>query len=589
MILLIFLLLALSFIAISPSFQMALYGDDWVAIWKSIYALSPNYLGLWGYLTHFLTAYGSFNLVMGMIVKLFGFRDVYFYIIAYIFRLIGALSFYSLIFFITKSRWAAAFAVLFFSVTTIGLDATNWVFNMPVYLAVATFNLFLLFYIKSRDEKNNRLFFLSMAFFVLTTFISSVRITGVPAFILLSEIFWIITMGFSGSTIKKALFRISTFIFFFMFLILISNFVGFIGKYQDYLLGNANGWKSFLFSGIKISSEMIAVGRIDFLFYPIITLGGMVLPILEVFNSVSNAISFEKILFIFIVSSAIYIIFIFLIFKFITNKKISIKWDLIGAAIWFLISVFVYFNSLKALGFINFLQLITGGYFLLFGILLFFRLKDDRRIVNLIFISFSWLFLSFIIGWVRDPTIILPPTHRYLLMSTIGLIIFWSLIISLASKQNQIRLFLILAVFIVFNIIASRNYLNNLAINVHNAKVSNKIWSEFPYIQKMGKTQQPLIFLFTGENANVLYGSITFGFPYHVALLYHIDNYYKMPMPVAKFEQVKSAVTDGKSLTQFQFSAIPIPIENVYAFHLEGRDNLINITDDVRQQLRETK
>lgn len=582
-------LIILSFIVISPSFKMGLYGDDWVAIWRSIYALDPNHLGQWSYLTHLLTAYGAFNLTMGFIMKLFGFTDVYFYLISYIFRIIGALSFYPLIFYITKSKYASIFAVLFFSVTAIGLEATNWVFNMPVYLAVAMFNIFLLFFIRSREEENSKLLIISIVFFILTTFIASIRITGVPAFVLLSEVFWIITVGFSVLTIKKVLFRITSFLFSFIFLIFISNFVGFIGKYGDYLLGQVGNWDSFFSSLIKISSEMIPAGRVDFLFYPIITIGGMVLPILAILNPASNVLSFERILIYSVVSLTVYIIFIFLISKFIATDRSQMKWHIVGGLIVFFISVFIYYNSLKTLNFQNFLQFLTGGYFVTLVISLFFQLRKDKRIINLIFISFSWLVLSFIIGWVRDPTIVMPPTHRYLLMSTTGLVIFWSLIISLAAKQNQKKLFLILFIFIPINIVASRTYLNEYAFNVHNAQVSNKIWSEFPYIQEMGNTEQPLVFLFTGEDAKTLYGSITFGFPYHMALLYRINDPARMPIPVDKFAQVKSAVTDGKSLVQFELPAKAIPIENIYAFRLEGKENLVNVTDDVRQQLRDIK
>ncbi|EKD90314.1 MAG: hypothetical protein ACD_31C00018G0001, partial [uncultured bacterium] len=53
--------------------------------------------------------------------------------------------------------------------------------------------------------------------------------------------------------------------------------------------------------------------------------------------------------------------------------------------------------------------------------------------------------------------------------------------------------------------------------------------------------------------------------------------------------QVKSAVTDGKSLVQFELPAKAIPIENIYAFRLEGKDDLVNVTNDIRQQLRDAK
>ena len=53
------------------------------------------------------------------------------------------------------------------------------------------------------------------------------------------------------------------------------------------------------------------------------------------------------------------------------------------------------------------------------------------------------------------------------------------------------------------------------------------------------------------------------------------------------WEEVISTVKDGKAFIR-QYGEIkkPIPVENVYAFKLEGTNHLIDITLQVREELR---
>jgi len=72
-------------------------------------------------------------------------------------------------------------------------------------------------------------------------------------------------------------------------------------------------------------------------------------------------------------------------------------------------------------------------------------------------------------------------------------------------------------------------------------------------------------------------------------LLYNLAYSDYAPVPMGNWKEVVSAVRDGQSFKAYGYPLKPIPIDHVYGFHLQGSDNLINITDLVRQKLAEEK
>ena len=122
-------------------------------------------------------------------------------------------------------------------------------------------------------------------------------------------------------------------------------------------------------------------------------------------------------------------------------------------------------------------------------------------------------------------------------------------------------------------------------LNSHSQQIADKIWSAIPYIPQVGK--EPLVFYFERDenNASILGDAVTFGFPFHIALLYNLTEADKIPVPMEDWREVVSAVKDGQSFKAYGYPLKPIPIDHVYGFHLQGQDNLINITDMVRQKL----
>lgn len=523
--------LIISFYAMFPSFKLGLFGDDWLVLWRTQDTLGSS--GVISYIAYLLSRYGAFDLSAFLIYKVLGLQSIYYYIAAYILRIVAAISFYPLIFFLTKNRVSASLSVLFFSVTAIGIDATNWVFNMPVYIAVAFLNFFFLFYIKSVLEEKVKLLFLSILFFLIALILASVRMTGIIPLMILLEIFLLlkvpklkkinlkIIFEENFKNLKIFLIRTSIFLGSFFLIVVIGQAVAVInGRTGWELAGSTTDIFGIWKSGINIGANSLNEGKADFLYHPLITIGNMLLPL--------NILTVNPLFFI---SLGILIIILGIIF-------LKANWH-------------------------------------------------NRYISIGIFISLSWMVISFFFAWLQNPQIILPFNHRYLTVSAVGLTILLSVMTKIQNVSFRTISILLFVIIILININSSRKYLQNQVDNYHGAAISEKIWSQMPFIPEIGKSDDPILFYFTGENKQILYGTLTFGFPVHMALLYNLDDFSKMPNPVDSWEQVVSAVTDGNSLAPFGLPKKQIPIENIYAFNLEGKDKLINTTEQIRIKLKE--
>ena len=124
-----------------PSFQLALFGDDWLTLWRYSIYLGPKASGGWNHFTYLFTSYGPQDILMGLLQKVFGYQSIYYYLTSFILRLLAAFSLYPLIMYLTKNKLSAYFSITFFLVTTIGIETTNWVFNMPSYISIVFLNM----------------------------------------------------------------------------------------------------------------------------------------------------------------------------------------------------------------------------------------------------------------------------------------------------------------------------------------------------------------------------------------------------------------------------------------------------------------
>jgi len=574
-----------------PSFKLSLYGDDWLVFWRYSYFYPADYTpNVWDHISHFMTRYGSQDVLINILKSIFGYQSTYYYITSFIFRMIAAFSLYPVTFYITKNKLAAFFAMLFLSVATIGLETTEYLAHIPSYISLTFFNLFLYYFLRSREDKEGKKVLFSGLFFYLTFIFAPIRMTGLLPFIFLIEFFWVL-QNLNRKILKKFAIRLSTILLFFLFINISGN--PFFFPSQQI---NENGQSSiFLFNLTKDSLfnifEQLKNGRFDLLFYPIISFGGMFIPATAIPN-IATILSKSQLFFLTFFVYCLFITVTLVIRKSISvTKSNSYRVILFLTALWSLISYIVYlYNQTTFPSSKFFILLLVGGYVLILGSYLLYKNYGNQLISQAIFLSLCWSIMAFIVPWFWSPTFLLDTYHRYLIGSAVGISLFLAIIISLAKivKYQKVVLSLFLIILSI-HIWASIGHIQRL-LNNHNQQINDKIWSAMPYIQEVGKSAEPLVFYFEGDGTNesILHDTVTFGFPFHMGLLYEITEESKNPISMIEWKDVESAVLDGKSFAPHNKGQIldPISFERVYAFRLQGKDNLINITDIAREKLK---
>jgi len=568
------LVFIISFLVIYPAFHIGLYGDDWLAIFRYVVHVLPFSKNGLHYFNYFLTPYGSQDIIMGLLYQKFGTNAFYYELTAYFLRLLAAFSLFPLAYYLTKSKLAAFFAVLFFSITTIGFDSTGWLLTMSTYLTIALFNIFLYFYILFHDKNRFKFLIISGVFFYLAYITASARMIGTPMFILSLETFWLIK-DWTKRSLKSSLLRLTA-----LFCIL------FIISTTGHTLGNRSDWLERLTSGITTIQRLLGEGRTDFVLYPVVTIGGMFIPNF-ILPSIQINTKKEMLLSVALPTLALFSLFLLVIKANATKlKREDIYRTLVSAVIWiFTVFIIRKFNIVSFSSSSLILMLTTGGLAILVWTLLLIKYRTHKNILDAFFISLSWTIMSFFLAWVWSPGSYIDSTHRYLTMSAIGISLFFATIISLGNKlKSKLILTLLLSLFIVLHIISTRTYINKL-LDLHNQQAIDKIWSSIPHIPEVGK--EPLVFYFEndGNNGGILGDSVLFGFPFHIALLYNLTESDKIPVSMTGWKEAISAVKDGKSFKPYGYTEEPISIDKVYAFRLQGKDTLINITDLTRQKL----
>lgn len=570
-------IISVALITLFPTFKLALFGDDWLAFFRYFQHLGPESSGAWNHLTYYLTPYGPQDIIMGFLQIIFGFNSTPYYFISFILRILAALSFYPLVFFLTKNKLATFFAVLFFSVTIVGFDASNWVFNMPSYITISLFNLFLYFFLLNREGNKIKILAASAILYYLAYITTPIRMHGSLVFIFLLEAFWVFQER-DLKTLKRAAIRFS---------IILAVF--FIIRFTGHSQGPSQEATERFGIGIKAMSEMLAAGRFDFIFNPIIMFGSMIIP--DFILPSVQIISKSKLLWTALLPSFVgFLIISALLLKDIFTAKLKFFKKIIIAACCFIIIVIVThqanlttFNDSRYI-----LLTLIGGFSVILIFFLLFEFFKQKNISTALFLGLSWSILSFFFAWWWAPTSIFPTTYRYLIVSVIGMSILLATIISLGKdKKLQLSIFTVFCLILILHLISTRIYINAL-IGSHGQQISSKIWASIPHISEIGKTKEPIIFYFEGDGTNdtILHDVITFGFPPHIAILYNLrEEDGGFPVPMSDLKDVISAFADGKTLTAYGYPVKPVPLEQIYAFHLQGKDNLINVTDRLREKL----
>lgn len=584
------LVVLLSLFTFLPSFNLALFGDDWLALYRYSKLLGPFSDHTWNHLTYFLTPYGAQDILMGLLQKIYGYQSWLYYLTSYIFRIIASFSFYPLILYLTKSRLAAFFAILFFSFTTVGIDTTNWVFNMPSYITIALFNLFLYFFLKSREDKKLKLLPISGLFYYLAYVITPIRMHGSLFLIFLLEVFWFFQKR-DKKILKKIILRLTMIILIFLII-----------RYTGHSQGPREEVSQRLGIGISTDLAMLSQGRFDFIFYPIVMLGGMLIPDLRSYLLSPDDLvrfgisSFSYINIIFIYMLPVFLGYVLLNLLLAKNIVLPSKFfwrNTIAGLLWVVLVLLIHqANSSIFFDSRYILSLTIGGFMMIIIFSLISYFYKQSLIPTALLLSLAWSILSFFFAWWWVPKTIFPTTYRYLTVSAVGISILLATIISLGKSGKQQRnLFIVFLILVIIHAFSTFSYLNQLKA-IRSQELYNKIWSQIPFVPEVGKASQPIVFYFEGDGTSaslaILYNIITFGFPPHMYVLYNLKSDAQIPVIMDSWDEVLSAVKDGKSFKRHIGTVInPIPIDNVFAYHLESKDKLVNITDLARAKLRE--
>lgn len=514
---------AVSLLVMYPTFNLSLWGDDWMVFWSSTRFLESQDLGNWNYLSLFFTAYGPMYVLVGTLMRhLFDFNSAYYYLTSFTFRVLASFSLYPLTLYLTKDKLAAFFAMLFFSITTIGLETTDVAALVPSYIALIFLNLFLYFYLKAREYNNafSYLFFAS-TFFIFAIVTAPIRMTGLLPLILTIEIFWLIRHR-NFDFVKRTLQRL--FVIISLFLVLYNTNLFVSVAMEVGAKDSQKGWTiEHTINAIKVMNDRFKQGDFGFLLNPIVIIGGMLLP--------------------------------------------------------------YYYNTTNSY---SALLLFTGTLIFIASAVLIMRYRRHKFLPDYIFLSLALIVLGFILPWIWDFTVIYPPYHRYLITPAIGISILLAMIIGLIKTIGlRVFVFVLLSIILLLHIISTQRYIEGRLLS-HSQLISNRLWSQIPYIPEIGKTDKPIVFYLYNYNGDdvMFYEAIGFGLDYRIGLLYHLDTHKKMPAVMRTWDQVLSAVGDGKSLQAQSYPGEPIPIDNVYAFMLVDKDSLLNITYNVREELK---
>jgi len=556
-----------SLIMIYPTFRLALFGDDWLIFWEGDHLLRSNLLGHWNYVTLLFTGYGSQVVFTDILRSIFGFQSVYYYFTSFVFRTLAAFSLYPLSFYLTKNRISAFVAMVFFSVTSIGLETSDYTVHTASYIAVSFLSFFLYFLFRSHKSNSRIHFFLTMLFFFLFLVAAPIRATGVIPIVILIEFFWF-TRKRSFLELKKTLLRTSILLAIFLILLLKSNLFTFVSLHIDQKPSPTNMFITRTLDNLKIGSNQIRDGNYGFLFYPVATLGSMVIPD-TVISGYSNLL-------------LIYIVF--LIFAWATSI-LNYKFIIISGFLTFGVNL-VYLDKNLLLPPVA--LFLIGIYMLLAGISLISFYRKKNYISISIFTSLCIAIFGFIFPWSWNINSLFPTTHRYLIISATGISILIAVCVSLATNTyKRISVFCLVGIVFVCHFISSSRYITGL-VGYHNQVTVNKIWAAMPSIPDLGKTKKPLVIYLEddGTNTSIMHHSFGFGLGFHLDVINNTNLPLDMvPVMFTNWNDLVSAVKDGESMKVHGLPAEPVNVENIYAFHLEGQDKLVNITQVTRQRL----
>ncbi len=581
-ILYIFLILIASVFVLAPSFNLALTGDDYLGLWRYEATLAGRMDGPSNPISYFFIDYGPQDTFTATIHSFVGFQSQYYYFISFVLRFLASLSFLPLIFYLTKNKKAALLSALFFSVCSVGLETTDWSFNMPSYLAIALMNIFLILFFQHRKHGGILLGIVTLLLYLLTIVVQPIRMAFLPFLIVSIELFSII----QNRNVKQfglSLLRISLAIGAFIVLLKVTS-IGMQAGGVSSEHGTSRVFQQYT-SGV---TDLISKRDYAKLLSPIGQLGSIIIPDSH-YPMQFNSYSSQKFIALILIPLFLgFALFINLLKKVLTieNKKIMVS--TLGIALfWTMISFVVYkLNIEYPVSNTQLLTTIIGGYFLVTALFLITALFKKQESLY-IWMALLLIVLSYLIPWFRNPGSLNTTVGRYLIVSGAGLALFLGLVVAQIPRKIPALITLLVLLFL-FHLSTSATYLKHLS-SARGRFETEKIRNALVLDKEADDSKTPSVYYFETDNPDQLYHTIMFGFPMFIHFYQGAENPWNIAYTTS-WKEVYDSYVDGSGLKRFGIgNIVPVQLEHIHGYKLESGE-LRDITGSVREKLlNETK
>jgi len=575
----------LTYLSLRESLNTALSGDDWLmvyTIWMdSVVRKAVSYWNIKTYLSTYGPPYGF----MSIIIHYFGYIPYYYYLVSLITRILASFSIFYLVKRYSKSFQVAFLASIFFAVSYIGIQSTDWVFNFNHYIGIIFGSIFLITYYKVRKKPSIPGVMFTGALFALCLLLSPNRMHGMLPLVLIMEFAWFLIEG------KK-----------FNFKNFAIRFITLLASYKIVFSGAGYGSTEYNLSlvqkGVDIGLDLLSKKQIWFLLNPISSLGNYIVPDLFYqdlpFNTVATFLNRPGSFFIHFLTILGSIGIVGAILLTLLKTKFSILMIFSGSLLsWaFVMRYIKRLNPIEYSGAYADYAAIGGG-IIIFTFFLFFQLKRTKpQLAHLLLGSLGWMVAFTLFPWLLAPYSVLETTIRYSIQQAIGAAIWFSIIFYLLfnglSKRNNFKIFLIpasiaLFLFLKMNIDFSNIYFDKL--NLHRgSQLDKKLWSEITTkVTDIPDDRSSIFYLIYDDYLTAEIG-LRSGFSARAAMHYNIRDQNNNPYMIFNYEDIISIVTTGEAWANQGEPAEVTPLDYVFAFKLEN-NNITDTTEKFRATL----
>lgn len=221
---------------------------------------------------------------------------------------------------------------------------------------------------------------------------------------------------------------------------------------------------------------------------------------------------------------------------------------------------------------------------LISGFILFAAYKKKSISLKLISFFLVWIFIWYIPDWLFEPRTPMAGSHRYLLISGVGLSILLAYGISLVKRKTFL---FVLAGIIIFLNVATTQRILTYQDTFRSAKAFRFIWEKVN--NEVGKEKGPDIFVFTGKDPYVgMMAGLTSGIPFaltrHIAQQANLPLMINDPSVIVKYMCGVNVVQVGRTKKIIQTEKIPLT--HVYAWDITSPKNIRSYTNEERKFLR---